>query len=489
MSDQFIVDGRFVGLTKDGKVSLPKGCAPDSAVAKVWLGRLLSLIWLHNRCTKNGEKAGREGVAGAKTAPTAGDASDNKGTSPIEAEDDALPSHLAQFRVLIDALLERAIDPVVFAVQRRIIRSEEILYSQLHRHMHHAVFADDDVIMLESMLRAGFRGRFEASDMIGLLCWLAQDIEENIALSIALPENVRGLAEDFSDRHLHHNATLFGEARQDMLDDLRTTFEEVRRYHPPVDADTEGLIEVIENYLYAGKELENRGAAQQDVLFGSEFYDVWEMLCLHHAYENDINEGWQVLIADGGNLPNWLRTKDAFKNTLVDAVIGDPEKSDYQAGLESAFNPLRPDLILYKEDENTLSYRVIDFKYYKWDDLRAKLDLDNLNNSEKKFFLGVVEDGILNRSKSDIAKSWCYARSVTYWHNVNKPSKKLSITLEFWLPSDGSSLKRDYPAGELHAKPISSMIDELLKESPNPWLERKRPAVPPSQTIQFMQQV
>lgn len=389
----------------------------------------------------------------------------------------AIPSHIAQW----DALLARATDPVVFAVQRRIVQSEEILYSQLHRHLHRAVFADDDVIMLEQMPRTALRGRFEASDMIGLLCWLAHDIEENVELDVSLPDNIRGLAEDFAERHLlHHDASLFGTDCQSTRDDLRTIFEEVRRYHPPVDADTEDIIEVIENYLYAGKKLENSGTDQHDhVLFGSELFDIWEMLCLHHAYENDIKNGEKVLIADGGNLPEWLQGDPAFMNNFV-------LRTTYPAQLKAfEVEGQRPDLILYKEDEktNTVHYRVIDFKYYQWGDLRTKPDPDKLNDSEKKFFLGVAKGGILNLSKSDIAKSLGYAQSVMRWHNYNEKmlGKKISINMEFWLPSDRifkcvkmpkdrtfkcvKKPNKTYSAGELHAKPITSMIDKLLKTS------------------------
>ena len=466
MREPFIAGGEFVGLTADGRIALPKGCAPpSSSEVKAWRGKLLGLMRLHHHYTPNGKKAGREGVDGAKAAQAAGP--DTLRKTLTESRSDALPSHIAQW----DALLARATDPVVFAVQRRIVQSEEILYSQLHRHLHHAVFADDDVIMLERMPRTALRGRFEASDMIGLLCWLAQDIEGNVALPEPLPENIRGLAEDFADRHLlHQDASLFGADCQPTRDDLRTIFEEVRRYHPPVDADTEDIIEVIENYLYAGKKLGSSGADQHDhVLFGSEFFDIWEMLCLHHAYENDTKKGEKVLIADGGNLPEWLQGDATFKSNFV-------LRTTYSAQLKAfEVEGQRPDLILYKEDEktNTVHYRVIDFKYYQWGDLRTKPDPDKLNDSEKKFFLGVAKDGILNLSKSDIAKSWGYAQSVMRWHNHNEKmlGKRISINMEFWLPSDRifkyvKKPNKTYSAGELHAKPITSMIDKLLK-APN----------------------
>lgn len=470
MNDKFVVGRKFVGLTEDGKISLPKGSAlpkPTEAEAKAWRGKLPSLMRLHHHCTPNGKKAGREGVSGMQTAQVVGDTS-TQSKAATEVMGDALPQYFSQWDVLVDTLLERATDPVVFAVQRRIIHSEEILYSQLHRHLHHAVFADDDVIMLERMPRTALRGRFEASDMIGLLCWLAQDIEEKVPLPVSLPENIRGLAEDFADRHLlHHDASTFGVARKDTLNDLCTIFEEVRRYHPPVDADTEDIIEVIENYLYAGKKLENSGVAQHDnVLFGSDFFDVWEMLCLHHAYEKLVNikDGWTVLIADGGNLPDWLHEDAAFKDTLVfDGGV----KHEY-------FAYKRPDLILYQVEGDTVSYKVIDFKYYEWDDLRIQPDPKQLNDSEKKFFLGKKVFTL----DSDIAKSWSYVQSLLKWHNASEKflGKKISIQNEFWLPSDritkDEKPNKEYSAGELHAKPITDMIDELLKNSPNLWLER-----------------
>lgn len=309
----------------------------------------------------------------------------------------------------------------------------------------------------------------------GLLCWLARDIEENVALPEPLPENICGLAEDFADRHLlHHDASLFGADCQPTRDDLRTIFEEVRRYHPPVDTDTEDIIEVIENYLYAGKKLENSGADQHDhVLFGSEFFDVWEMLCLHHAYKKEIKNGCKVLIADGGNLPDWLCNEDAFKNRLVHADAVNSEHSIYQdeTGLGLVFNHKRPDLILYSKENGTITYRIIDFKYYQWADLRPHPDPKQLNDSEKKFFLGTETDGNFNLTKGDIAKSWGYAQSVLCWHNKNMLGKKIIIKLEFWLPSDLNLPEQIYSAGELHAKPLSLMIDELLKDSPSPWLE------------------
>ncbi len=451
----FVVGGKFVGITTCGKISLPYGCEfPYETTARKWRGDILKLMRLHRDHTENGKKTGREGVGGMGVAAAIGQ--NNQRFTVTEALADKLSQHLAQWDILIKALLERANDPVVFAVQRRIIRSEEILYSQLHRHLHHAVFADDDVIMLEQMLRTGMRGRFEASDMIGLLCWLATDIEDEVADFVSLPTNVHGLAEDFADRHsLPNESSLFGTPRPDTLNDLRHLFEEIRRYHPPVDADTEDIIEVIENYLYAGKKLENSGTDQHDnVLFGSDFYDVWEMLCLHNAYGNDINvkDGWEVLIADGGNLPKWLRENAVFKEKLV-----------FDDGIEHKyFAYQRPDLILYKEDEktNTVNYRVIDFKYYEWSDLRAKPDRNKLNDSENKFFLGKKTFTL----DSDIAKSWGYAQSVLKWHNEKMLGKKIAINMEFWLPSDNEKhTERGYSAGELHAKPITEMINGILE--------------------------
>ena len=463
----FVIGGKFVGITTDGGISLPKGGAlPEAAQARQWRGNLLKLMKLHRDCTENGKETGREGVGGVGVAAAIG--SNNQRYTVTEALDDKLAQHLGQWDILTNALLECAIDPVVFAVQRRIIHSEEILYSQLHRHLHHAVFADDDVIMLERMPRTSSRGRFEASDMIGLLCWLAKDIEDKVPDSVSLPANVHGLAEDFADRHsLLNDASLFDAPRIDTLNELRHLFEEIRRYHPPVDADTENIIEVIENYLFAGKKLESSGNDQHDnVVLGSDFFDIWEMLCLHHAYGRDINidkDPWKVLIADSGNLPKWLRANDAFKNTLVSADVNDPKFSIYQGELRAIFNPQRPDLILYRVSQDTVTYRVIDFKYYEWADLRIKPDRKQLNDSEIKFFLGVLEDGILNLSKSDIAKSWGYAQSVLCWHNDNKLGKKISINMEFWLPSDNEKhTKRDYSVGELHAKRITEMINGIL---------------------------
>lgn len=469
-----LVSRAYVGLTTDGNLSIPKGSdVPQESspeLALEWLGKLLKLLLLHQLHTTNGNKAGREGVAEPDSAQTA---MQGEGCNAFDAQqdelNDKLPSHFGLWYAVIAKLLERANDPVVFAVRRRIIRSEEILYSQLHRHLQHAFFVDDDVIMLEHMPRTGMRGRFEASDMIGLLCWLALDVTEKLHLDIEFPKNVRGLAEDFSDRHLRHEASLFGEDSQGTLDDLRTTFEELRRYHPPVDADTEDIIEVIENYLYAGKisdsplkiatESKNgefgAGESVENVLFGSQFFDIWEMLCLHHAFRNDIEKsGWQVLIADGGNVPRWFSEldKNPFNNKLANFNATSKKTVYDNSDLANFFKQKRPDLILYKEENGTVKYRVVDFKYYSVE--YKKIENKRYAESPELTF-------------NDASKSFGYAQSVLNLHNEKKIGQKLSIEMEFWLPSDKANECDAYFDG--HAKPIAiritRMIDSFLAAS------------------------
>jgi len=463
----------FVGFTKNGKLSLPKGVdSKNNTDGLIWLGKLISLYLIHQRQTKNGQTIGREGrseqaSAGVSQA-SAGVSDKGSKVAVSEGNSDQNPFHFGKWIAIIEALLDKANDPVVFTLQQRTLQSTDIIYSQLSRYLHQAIYADDDVIMLAEMPQNKMRGSYETSDLIGMLYWLALDVTETLTINIDdwgyVPNHIIGLAHEFADQYLSQNASLFNDEKDKTLDDLRSAFEIISRRHPRVDSETEDVIDVIENYLYAGhKNTDHKlDEASEDkidnALLGSNFYDIWEMLCIHHAYrtyirpdnQNDQNK-WEVLIADGGNVPLSWHKRDIFKDKLV--FKDEPAHE----GLRNYFGNSRPDLILYKNNAN-FEYKIIDFKYYK--DVGQMLEKSGISCNGQDTNKGN------NESKNDaFGKSIDYLASALHYHYSEHKAVKAVATVEFWYPSD-----KDYQTnfvGKFLGINIENMINVFLENPPN----------------------
>lgn len=119
---------------------------------------------------------------------------------------------------MIEKVLEAYDDLAIDSLQKKIRRTEEIDYSQIHRYLDRAIYldyADDNhVIHIESMDLPRLTIRHESTDIVNLYCFILDAIIEQLQEDV--PENVKNrtqdikfLAERFRDDYLTHDQSLF----------------------------------------------------------------------------------------------------------------------------------------------------------------------------------------------------------------------------------------------------------------------------------------
>lgn len=395
---------------------------------------------------------------------------------------------LSRFSRLMQMILELVYDPKLFGLQKRERLSSQIDYSDISRYLHLAEFTADHVIVLDRVPSESLAMHFSADDLVGMVCWLAVDIDEALELYKILRDElsneVRFLAEEFADRYLSPEEILLKnkdkKQRTELLDLLLHIFHEIMRWHPPVDAFTQEVADAVEDYLQEGKsniEGDYDRGFDSDFLSGSEKFDLWEFLCLDNYLEGCINNRWEVMIVDRGNLPDRIDLCDAVKSYYKGIKGG--ENQNY-------FGNMRPDLIIYKVVNQIVDFRIIDFKYYDYDKVKNKIEPEDCrkikedkvknNKAESEDCRKTnadAENFYCNEEKNDIPKSQIYTIGVTsfYQENANLNNKPLSISLEFWVvspkeerdnpPIDGETKLGVYSA-TLHGLPIQTMIKNTL---------------------------
>lgn len=453
--------------------------------------QVVALYSIHRSQTITGRdgRSGRDG-GGSNVSGSGGKESPFDNAVDTESNDEF---SLSRFSRLMQMILELAYDPKLFGLQKRERLSSQIDYSDISRYLHLAEFTVDHVIVLDRVPSESLAMHFSADDLVGMVCWLAVDIDNALDIDDALDSNgalwpkilrdelsneVRFLAEEFADRYLSPEDILLNieedqkdkdedegqRKRTELLDLLLHIFHEIMRWHPPVDAFTQEVADAVEDYLQKGKNIIKKdydSGFDRDFLSGSEKFDLWEFLCLDNYLEGCINNGWEVMIVDRGNLPDRIDLCDAVKSYYKGIKGGK---------IQNYFGNMRPDLIIYKV-VNKVDFHIIDFKYYSYDKVIVRPDC--CVKPKGNYYKDDAYMFYCNEEKNDIPKSQIYTIGVTsfYQKNANLNNKPLSISLEFWvvspkeervsLPIDGETKFGVYSA-TLRGLPIKTMIKNTL---------------------------
>lgn len=365
---------------------------------------------------------------------------------------------------LMHTLLKLGADPRLMGLHTRVRQSERIDYSNISKYLHLAEFTPDHVILLDKAPSQTLAMHYAADDLVGLLCWLVLDIKMFLSSVYVddLPSEVEYLAQAFAERYLTSDQQLLSNQDPDepkvLVEQLLHVFYEIMRFHPPIDTQTQDVADAIEAYLTHTKTrqaLAEKENGRVEAYLGSEMYDVWEMLCLDNFLQKELDDNWKVLIVDAGNLPKHLEDKLELQ-TL--ALKDNPNFDTSHQKLY--FDGKLPDLVLYQFENDMVTYRIIDFKYY---------DYGRLLSDKQKGFKeqkGDAFDFYFNESKNDIQKSQSYAFGVQRFHMAEHPEKQIRISLEFWVAADNQQtepIEVFNPYQCLVPKPINDMIKKTLE--------------------------
>lgn len=424
------------------------------------LGKYIALLAIHHQQTDPERRLGKDGASGETgNAVAAG-----------QYTKDGVTDHNDQHGIytlitLMHTLYRLGSDPKLFGLQKRMMQSNRVDYSDISKYLHLAEFTPDHVILLDKVPSQRLAMHYGADDLVGLLCWLVMDMDaflgKNAIYKDELPSEVGYLAETFAERYLTSDQQLLSNQNPDeqkaLVNQLLHIFNEIMRFHPPVDAQTQEVADAIEAYLTHAKTqqaLSDGKKATAEAHLGSEMYDVWEMLCLDNELGKLLDEKWQVLIVDAGNLPKHLEGKLKPETLALEA---NPNFNKSHQKLY--FDGKRPDLVLYQVENDMVTYRIIDFKYYDFIRVKAKPKVCKTACDDAKSFY-------CDECKNDIQKSQSYAFGVQRFHMAEHSEKQIRISLEFWVAADNqpnNPIEVFNPYQCLVPKPINDMIKKTLE--------------------------
>lgn len=418
----------------------------------------IALLAIHAEQTDPERRFGKDGAFGEIGNAVSG------GQYKKDALTDKNDAHgIHTLIALMHTLLKLGADPRLMGLHTRVRQSERIDYSNISKYLHLAEFTPDHVILLDKVPSQTLAMHYAADDLVGLLCWLVCDIKTFLSDVYIddLPSEVEYLAQAFAERYLTSDQQLLtnqdAKEQNVLVEQLLHIFYEIMRFHPPVDAQTQDVADAIEAYLTHTKirqALSDGKKGTAEVHIGSEMYDVWEMLCLDNFLQKELNDKWKVLIVDAGNLPKQLKGKLKPETLALEA---NPNFDTSHQKLY--FDGKLPDLVLYQFENDMVTYRIIDFKYYDFTRVKAKPKVCETACDDAKSFY-------CDKCKNDIQKSQSYAFGVQRFHMAKYPKARIRISLEFWVAANDQQtdpIDVFNPDQCLVPKPINKMIAKTLE--------------------------
>lgn len=234
----------------------------------------------------------------------------------------------------LDKIIEGYDDLRIAALERKIVRTEEIDYSKIHRYLHQAVYLEDDVIYLDEMRIP--KGVITASSppLVQMFCFIYAEIKREIRESDSVPDHVHELAEQFKEHFLQPDTQLFGspEMLNQSVATMKEVLEDIETGTVYKDEDFWHFFEAVEAFLYA-----ERDENEEGIYWGiSNFYDVWEDMCRVFILSN---EGDAIY-----NLPHTLFIDMSNRLTNLKGIFPNPFSISFPN--TSKIGIIRPDLVM-----------------------------------------------------------------------------------------------------------------------------------------------
>jgi hypothetical protein len=339
--------GPGVGLFfKDGRYELRVPHGMEAAPPRMALALLFKTFVVFRRCEPGIDHLQpRDGVEQRADGQTAGE-------------------HGVSFRdaLAFDELFDRVDPRNLLSLCERPARLNHGLPARLDRHLHLALFDERGAAHFERVPGARRVARHGQADIVGLYCVLAQDFYRNL-LGVdpicawgAFASEGESLADDFRHRYLTPQESLYQDeedANERSREQFQHLLDVIDRASPMHDAVYRDLHDALHRYLEAGPVPDEKHGHRDGLVWGvSDFWAVWESICLVHAIDRD---------GDTDALRS-LWTCDAAY--LPPGLASDSHKLDWETRRDQVFarNEIRrrPDLV----HTDGRKWTVSDFKYF-----------------------------------------------------------------------------------------------------------------------------
>ncbi|MGJ5633572.1 hypothetical protein [Nostoc sp. CALU 1950] len=187
---------------------------------------------------------------------------------------------------MIERVMEAYDELAINSIQKKVKRSEDIEYSQIHKYLDRAIYLKDnsnnDVIYVDAMDLPRSTVRYESTDLVNLYCYILDEIIEQ--LNSDVPDNIKAriqdihfLAQRFKEDYLTSNQSIFSEdSFEETISILKEALDKIDKNTYYKDADYWGLYEAIETFLY-GELNPEQGDGEFWGVHG--FSLIWEDMC------------------------------------------------------------------------------------------------------------------------------------------------------------------------------------------------------------------
>ncbi|MCC5618575.1 LlaJI family restriction endonuclease [Nostoc sp. CHAB 5836] len=365
---------------------------------------------------------------------------------------------------MIERVLEAYDDLAINSIQKKIRRSEDIDYSQIHKYLERAIYLEKDVIYIEAMDLPRPTVRYESTDLVNLYCYILDeivqqldgDVPENIQVRI---QDIRFLSQHFQDDYLNSNQSIFDkDTFIETSNILKEALDNIDKNTYYKDTDYWQLYEAIETFLYGEINPELNDGEYWGI---QSFSLIWEDMCNTYFFK----ENYSICFADTdipikdyqnparegeeqkrvGNYPRQVdrQKENKYGNKWIYRTLSNisyPQKEGSFFGWNQLlcieFNPrpgtlvysnpnskyndvykrdrstkevLRrfpcPDLVLKNDSENEIELRIVDYKDVPIDFYykNFKLPLDKADN----------------KYRNDIIKQLTYELALQQTHKVS----------------------------------------------------------------------
>jgi len=220
----------------------------------------------------------------------------------------------------LDDVLDGFDELRLFALRERMLSSDEIDYSNIHRYLDKATYLPDDTIFIDEVETQKPSLAYHTTDLVRMYCYIYSEIKRELDEGDDISAEVVAEAENFHEHHLSPSDSLFDE-NNSTCDKLCEQLERIDEQTVLKDDAYLHFYEAIEAVLYPQKRLNKNG-----IHWGiNNFCFVWEDMCQDILYATDPNG---ILYADTdwhpkGTLSNLITQE----NCLTFRLNGDKPKT------------------------------------------------------------------------------------------------------------------------------------------------------------------
>ncbi len=286
---------------------------------------------------------------------------------------------LNSLTALEDALLQVVFD---FISRERLYKRDHFDFAQVSKHLNHAIFLDDDVMMFEKMPANQILLKAGEHDIVGMAAMVLKAIYEELLFwkpedsSWKLPAEATHLIQEFQEKfHLPLKIKLFEDwsasnkkengitTSQMLRDNLKSILSDIDEQTPFKTPDYEDYYDALHGVLFNGN------CSLTSLM--PAYHQAWEELSLlHYSLKEDIEIVWvdkaSTTIKFALN-----KSQQLSKEDFTDIRSRWPSAT----GIDSETINKRPDLVYCQTKNNDGStskqYTVVDFKHYDSNSIRT----------------------------------------------------------------------------------------------------------------------